>query len=1044
MRPLKLTMQAFGPYAEKEEINFTELKDRTMFVISGKTGSGKTTIFDGISYAIYGKASGEDRNGPELRSQFAKNETLTEVSLEFTLRKKTYVITRSPQQERQKERGEGFRTIGAKAELYVRDDNGIYQLLAANVREVDEKIRETMIIDSNQFRQILMIPQGEFRKLLTSESKEKEVILQRLFHTQKYKRIEEKLKEDAAELKKAVERQVEDRDQAIKQIHGLFNEDLKSFLAAESVNDTLIMPLLQEEIMVMHAELGAILAELKNTKEERDKLQQKLYEAEAIVKQLNLRSNLAKRKAELESEGDRFEQIDKQINLAHKAALLAQQEEICHHLKKELDSANEELAGLRTKEATLANLLKAHEEGLKNERSRETERRLVHAEINRLQNLKADIHSLSFVQLEVGNLEKNLHAKTERKIQLEKTSQKIDQMMKDLVVEKQKIENEHLTFIENAHKLEKIDAKLERIKKYAELNSRQKQAVVLLETKENHLERFLARISDANNLVQHLEEKWLHGQASILAGQLHDGVSCPVCGSLQHPDPANSAEIIPDENDLKAAKQQLSELENEKRKAESAFFEAKSTVYSLNETVAEQLLTLHKELPEINADNLSIIIESIQAERTDLANSQSELAKKQGRRSACIQELEAAEKVKEETAEQLAKLLEEMNELTIHYTEKKTNLTRMIATIPEEVRSVSAFEERLQKSVEQLEKLEQQLEAAQKRYEETKGNHLSVTAKCEAVEKQAMKLAEQLKQERAAFLHKMHEQGFTTYMLYNEAKMSERQIDVHERSLRHYREEVRSVHDRYEELVELLQNIEQPNIEKLTEALKEIDSQINVLQDEYTNLLIKKKENDEITARINKINEQIKIFEERFRLIGDLSDMARGQNTSKITFERYVLATFLDDILQEANGRLRKMTSGRFELLRKTDRSKGNVQSGLELLVFDQYTGQERHVKTLSGGESFKAALALALGLSDVVQAFAGGVSLETMFIDEGFGTLDPESLDQAIEALIDIQSSGRLVGIISHVPELKERIDARLEVTATQSGSKTEFQFLS
>jgi exonuclease SbcC len=163
----------------------------------------------------------------------------------------------------------------------------------------------------------------------------------------------------------------------------------------------------------------------------------------------------------------------------------------------------------------------------------------------------------------------------------------------------------------------------------------------------------------------------------------------------------------------------------------------------------------------------------------------------------------------------------------------------------------------------------------------------------------------------------------------------------------------------------------------------------------------------------------------------------------RVTFERYVLGSFLDDILREANSRLLKMTSGRFQLLRKMDKSKGNTQSGLELLVIDSYTGQERHVKTLSGGESFKASLSLALGLADVVQNYAGGVSLETMFIDEGFGTLDPESLDQAIEALIDIQSSGRLVGIISHVPELKERIDARLEVVASQSGSTTRFYFI-
>lgn len=243
--------------------------------------------------------------------------------------------------------------------------------------------------------------------------------------------------------------------------------------------------------------------------------------------------------------------------------------------------------------------------------------------------------------------------------------------------------------------------------------------------------------------------------------------------------------------------------------------------------------------------------------------------------------------------------------------------------------------------------------------------------------------------------------------------------------------------------MQLLEGIEKPDLESLQVSLQESDDQLKLLQDQYTNLFMKKKQNEETMQKITEINENMKAIEERYKVIGHLYEISKGQNTYRITFERFVLAAFLDDILREANGRLSRMTSGRYMLLRKTDRSKGNAQSGLELLVFDQYTGQERHVKTLSGGESFKAALALALGLADVVQQYAGGVSLETMFIDEGFGTLDPESLDQAIEALIEIQSSGRLVGIISHVPELKERIDARLEVTASQSGSRTQFQFI-
>ena len=252
----------------------------------------------------------------------------------------------------------------------------------------------------------------------------------------------------------------------------------------------------------------------------------------------------------------------------------------------------------------------------------------------------------------------------------------------------------------------------------------------------------------------------------------------------------------------------------------------------------------------------------------------------------------------------------------------------------------------------------------------------------------------------------------------------------------------RSISDRLKDYVERLNDAEKPELAELEKQFIELENKLNAVIDQRATLINNMKHNEGISKVVHEINSEIKSAEEKYELIGHLADITRGQNTYRLTFERFVLASFLDDIINAANARLIKMTSGRYQLLRKTDRSKGNIQSGLELLIFDQYTGQDRHVKTLSGGESFKAALALALGLADVVQEHAGGVSLETMFIDEGFGTLDPESLDQAIEALLDIQSSGRLVGIISHVPDLKERIDARLEVKSYQNGSITEFQF--
>lgn len=1043
MKPLRLTMQAFGPYADSESIDFTELGNRTMFVISGKTGSGKTTIFDGISYAIYGKASGEDRNGPELRSQFAKNNTLTEISLEFILRNKRYYITRSPQQEKKKERGDGTTTVSAKAELYMYGENGEQRLLASNVRDVDEKIKEIMIIDSNQFRQILMIPQGEFRKLLTSESKDKEIILQRLFHTQIYKRIEEKLKEDATELKRTVEEQIKLRDQYFNQVQALYSEELKSYLAAGSVNDTLLLPLLAEEIKEMADGLDEMTEAGKKKKEQRDQLQQKLYESEMVLKQLKTKEELKLRKEELEGQRDQFAGKENAIALAHKSALLNQQEQLCHELKKDLDAANADLNELQKNIVTLETLLKEKQDKWESEKNREEERKQGAEQVNHLQSMKEDILSYAKVEKLVRSLEKNLENLRLQKRQKDEAHQKADLQIKTLAEEKQDIEKSKLAQIENERNLEKLTDEIERLHRYEELHKEHQLLMNACSNKKNYFEKTSYRLNDAKLLVEELEGKWLHGQASILADRLQNGEACPVCGSDHHPNPAVSPHDIPDEKDLKEAKKQAAQIEAEKAKAESAFYEAQSRMNSSESGLAEITAQIQKHRTDFKQESLLVLKNTLADQKKDLLTRHAELKKKSSRLENCTAELEKTQQMKEALAVEIDRLQDQINDAAIMHAEKKSNLVRMTDAIPENLRSIEAYESSLKNAAEKLEIMQRQLETAQQNYQDAKSAHMAEQAKLETLQKQAVKIEQRLAAERRNFVQLMKDQGFEVYGEYRDAKKTEDQIRQLEGEVREYREEVRSVHDRYDELMQLLEGIEKPDLESLQVSLQETDDQLKLLQDQYTNLFMKKKQNEETMQKITEINENMKALEERYNVIGHLYEISKGQNTYRITFERFVLAAFLDDILREANGRLSKMTSGRYMLLRKTDRSKGNAQSGLELLVFDQYTGQERHVKTLSGGESFKAALALALGLADVVQQYAGGVSLETMFIDEGFGTLDPESLDQAIEALIEIQSSGRLVGIISHVPELKERIDARLEVTASQTGSRTQFQFL-
>ncbi|MDR7000742.1 SMC family ATPase [Neobacillus niacini] len=1044
MKPIKLTMQAFGPYAGSETIDFTELGNRTMFVISGKTGSGKTTIFDAISYAIYGKASGEDRNGPELRSQFAPDDLLTEVSLEFSLRNKRYSITRSPQQLKKKEKGDGYTQIGAKAELYIVDETGEKKLIASKVSDVEEKIKEIMLIDSNQFRQILMIPQGEFRKLLTSDSKDKEVILQRLFHTQVYKLVEDKLKIEAVDLKKSVEDQVKARNEAIYRIQAVTNEELREYLEAGSENDIIILPLLLQEIGGMAEALEKLEQAVKEKTQEQDRCKAQLFEAEAILKQLETKEQLRIRKTGLEAQTEMFFDKEKQVEKARKAALLAKQEELCHRLKRQMDEAQNSVTSIQTEIEKLTALIQQSELRLQAELEREGERQAAQEEINRLVHMKEDVYSFATLDKEKKQVENQLKLKLEEQQKTEKKLVQLEEQLKSLSQQKAEIEKGQIAFVENNSQMDSLQSEIERLTKYETTLELHRKAENKLKLVTGRYENTTARYLDAKTHLENLENKWVHGQASLLAAKLHDGEACPVCGSEHHPAPAPFHEdSIPNEQDLKAAKEQVTLLDKEKSKDESSYYESLSEEKRQREVLNEifQEIQLHR--ADFTENDLNDVKLEVTFEKNRLAQVQRNLGEQIKLFGQVQENLENAELGKTDLQSALQQLANNVMDLKVRFTAKNTDLTRMMKSIPENLRTEAEYEKALASSKKLHESLLQQFEAAKQQLQTVKEGHTAESARLVDAEKILAAKAVELDTERAAFVNQLTEQGFEKWGDYNSSKLSEEEIHSLEMEIRRYREDLRSVTDQFEQLQELLKDVKTPDVAALREDLEKFGREVDKLIQDRTDFIMKKRDNEEIYQRIVDLNEQMKVLEERHKLIGHLADISSGKNTFRITFERFVLAAFLDDILREANVRLRRMTSGRFHLSRKTDRSKGNVQSGLELLVFDQYTGQERHVKTLSGGESFKAALSLALGLADVVQNYAGGVSLETMFIDEGFGTLDPESLDQAIEALIDIQSSGRLVGIISHVPELKERIDARLEVIAGQTGSRTEFVFM-
>ncbi|WP_409293829.1 SbcC/MukB-like Walker B domain-containing protein [Peribacillus sp. SCS-26] len=1042
MKPLKLTMQAFGPYAKKEEIDFAELGSRTMFVISGKTGAGKTTIFDGLSFAIYGKASGEDRSGNELRSQFAEDDVLTEVALEFSLRGKFYYISRSPQQERKKKSGEGTTTAGAKAELYEIKDNGERELLGANVRDVDEKIKIIMGLDANQFRQILMIPQGEFRKLLTSESKDKEVILQRLFHTEIYKQIEEKLREEATSLKKQAEANQNERKGLIRDIRPSLAENLQQEMNSEEPNELRILSLLAEEITLSGNALATLAKKEQDKQSERDKIQKNIHQAEELLLKMKERDSLIKKKEELEGKKPEADKIRKTILLAGKAAQLEKQEEYYLKAGRSVKHTEEEAERLKSQKQKLALALKEAESLHEAELSKGAEREAASARVHELQRLQASVAAFSGLLQETEKLKNKLMLVKDHKQKTEQRAEELEREEEAFYKQKEESDKAALLFSEKERAFEKHKHVLTELDKIKRSTADAKAAEQKLAQSEQILKQQSEELRQAKERLEHLEELWRKSHAGILAATLEDGTPCAVCGSTHHPAPAAALEGLPKEEEITAAKELFTAAELKKSQGEGAFYGASSAYEAAAKILEERIATLKESIPHFEGEGLQDLQQQLMMEAAELTKILTGLEHQKGMLPTIIANIARVKEERNAVREKLKSYSSEEERSRKDFMDTEAKLQNMKASVPESIRTEKAFQAELSSASHQLKKLQIALEKSAERLQAARQEHSTVEALLASTTQRHQELKTELEEERSRFQEDMKTQGFMKYGDYTSAKKTADELKRLEDALAAYEQQYNQVTGLLDDLNMKLAGMEVPDIDSLKETFRAVSLELDELRNESRQILMGLEENRRIEQKLSNMLSQQKELDEKYKVIGHLYEVSRGQNPFRITFERYVLAAFLDDILAQANGRLGKMTGGRYQLIRKVDPTRRNIQSGLELSVYDQYTGQERHVKTLSGGESFKAALALALGLADVVQQYSGGVSLETMFIDEGFGTLDPESLDNAVEALVDIQSSGRLVGVISHVPELKERIDVCLEVSSTQAGSYTEFKF--
>ncbi|WP_449240686.1 AAA family ATPase [Desulfoscipio gibsoniae] len=1019
MRPLRLVMSAFGPYAGEQKLNFTELGDRSFFLIHGPTGAGKTTILDAMCFALYGDSSGAQRDGRQMRSDHAAADAVTEVTFDFAVGADVYRVKRRPEQERPKKHGTGTTAVRSDATLWRRTgpvaDAWEGTVLAGGWVKVRTAVENLLGFKSGQFRQVVMLPQGEFRKLLLADSKERQVILETLFHIELYRLVEERLKETALEIKKKVEKVREQRKWILQQANAEGPEELSKRLQDHAL------------------ELEAVAEKAAQSRMAAKQAQERLAAGQKARELLDEQKHALAAMTELEQKAPSVEAARQDLSGARQAAGLVDAENAVLVRRGEFVAAEKTLAA---RNAELKQAREARETALRNwavEKDKEAERETVAREVNRLDDLTGKAGSLARAREE-------LTAAYRRAKALEDTYTKAKASLtagQSVIEEKTKLRDDAANQAARAYALEAACREAEQIsnkrKNLEELRRRLgsiRKTFVSAEQTCRQAENNYARAKDELSVLQ---KAWHSGQAAVLAGALAAGRPCPVCGSLEHPHPAGSASGVPSEEEVKARQQQLNNLELYRDKVRNKA----SLVATEKATVESKVTDLENELGErAGADPAALDAAAGKAKQMWDRALRAEAAA-----ASLAGELEAL-KIGEKTARERLELLEkELQDAGAVCKSAQAVVRERESAIPGELRDLHALNKARQAAISRRERLEAVLEQVRKAAEVT-GQEL-VKAETAAAEAQnAWQTARTRAQEAAElFGARLKTAGFSDMPDYTRAKRTPEQMQRLEKLIKEFDTDLGAVRDRLNRAVQRAAGLTEPDLEKMAGLLAVAEKARDEALQQDTQLRSLIKQENNWLKTIVALQNEIEALENKYSVWGRLSEAANGKNKYGLTFQRFVLGALLDDVTVAATQRLKLMSRGRYHLQRTLERARSNAAGGLELEVFDTYTGVARGVATLSGGETFLASLSLALGLADVVQSYAGGMHLDTIFVDEGFGTLDPESLDLAMRALMDLQKGGRLVGIISHVPELKDLIDARLEIGATKRGSKACFK---
>ena len=1037
----KLTVSAFGPYATEQELDFESfLSDKNMFVITGNTGAGKTTIFDAINFVLYGEASGSERDGKSLRSDFAEPSTKTEVKLWFSLKGKEYYIKRSPQYFRPKQKGEGYTESKAEAEL-IYDDKTI-----TGSKEVTRQVEEILGITSDQFKQLVMIPQGEFKKLLNSDSDKKEEIFRKIFGTKIFSDIQQNIKNEANNLKKSIEEVLRDRENRIRSFKLRKDDDLLgSLILNKDLNVELILEEFNKSIDLDKEEEKALKEKHDNIKLKLETLSKELVLGKEVNKKLETLEKYKKEFEELNALKEEFKLKEDELKYAKKAVTALNYEEKYEEKRKALARIKNNLTSSIEKINKLKIDLEKAEENFKKEVEKEPLKNELTKKLDEIKILKEKTliykennEKLSLLKVAYGKIKERIE---KIKKDIEENSKLVVKINDEIAIiqnlkeEASKLNIEELNYKNKEEKLNSLKISLNKLTN----------ELIKEEKLKNDYEVLNNIYKDKRSLYEALDESFRRNLAGILAKDLEEGKECPVCGSTSHPKVAMLENKDISEEEVKKAK-----LEEEKSRVNmeaslTSLTKIKAEIDSLKN---DNINKLFNEIFNEKLGDISLSLEKVcETLNSTVKTLNSITLKKKEIESRILKEEELKNKKLnlENLNDALRKELDNKSEeLLLREGEVKTqeaNLNNIVNDFKGNIKTIEALnleEKDINNNLiilkEAYEKAEVYFKNVQSIFDKENGNKETL----ENMEKEA---DIELKVALEEFKEKVLSLGFKDYKDYVSKRKKENEIELIEEEIKKYNLNLSNANKLYSLSLEECKDLKIIDISLIESSIKEVNKESedinNLIKEVYSRI----DQNSKTLETCLEFNKKIVQEEEKYKTIGRLSKIINGDNPRKISFERYVLAAYFEDIISAANIRFSKMTNSRFELLRKEELGDKRKGQGLDLEVFDNYTGKSRDVKTLSGGESFKASLAMALGLADVVQRYSGGIQLDTIFIDEGFGTLDPESLDIAIDCLIDLQDNGRIVGVISHVQELKDRIDVKLEVKSTNKGSKAEFK---